>query len=84
MARGGLQVQLCCAAYVKAIEVLVELTSLQKSFLTLNEAMKTTNHRVNALENFEKPRLENTISYIKGELDDLETGFLLVKDDAGL
>lgn len=69
MARGGLQVQLCCAAYVKAIEVLVELTSLQKSFLTLNEAMKTTNNR---------------ISYIKGELDDLETGFLLVKDDAGI
>lgn len=46
--------------------------------------MKTTNHRVNALENFVKPRLENTISYIKGELDDLETGFLLVKDDTGL
>lgn len=54
---------------MKAIEVLVELTSLQKSFLTLNEAMKTTNNR---------------ISYIKGELDDLETGFLLVKDDAGI
>ena len=69
---------------MKAIEVLVELTSLQKSFLTLNEAMKTTNNRVNALENFVKLRLENTISYIKGELDDLETGFLLVKDDAGI
>ncbi|KAI3970683.1 hypothetical protein MKX01_024330 [Papaver californicum] len=72
LARGGQQVQLCKAAYVKAIEVLVELASLQTSFLTLDEAIKTTNRRVNALENVVKPRIENTISYIKGELDELE------------
>lgn len=72
LARGGQQVQLCRAAYVKAIEVLVELASLQTSFLTLDEAIKTTNRRVNALESVVKPRLENTISYIKGELDELE------------
>lgn len=72
LARGGQQVQACRAAYVKAIEVLVELASLQTSFLTLDEAIKTTNRRVNALENVVKPRLENTISYIKGELDELE------------
>ena len=28
--------------------------------------------RVNALENVVTPRLENTVSYIKGELDELE------------
>ncbi|KAK4787149.1 hypothetical protein SAY86_010982 [Trapa natans] len=72
LARGGQQIQLCRVAYVKAIEVLVELASLQTSFLTLDEAIKTTNRRVNALENVVKPRLENTISYIKGELDELE------------
>ncbi|MED6133205.1 hypothetical protein PIB30_026398 [Stylosanthes scabra] len=72
LARGGQQVQQCRAAYIKAIEVLVELASLQTSFLTLDEAIKTTNRRVNALENVVKPRLENTISYIKGELDVLE------------
>lgn len=72
LARGGQQVQACRAAYMKAIEVLVELASLQTSFLTLDEAIKTTNRRVNALENVVKPRLENTISYIKGELDELE------------
>ncbi|KHN38040.1 V-type proton ATPase subunit D [Glycine soja] len=72
LARGGQQVQQCRAAYIKAIEVLVELASLQTSFLTLDEAIKTTNRRVNALENVVKPRLENTISYIKGELDELE------------
>ncbi|CAH1441600.1 unnamed protein product [Lactuca virosa] len=72
LARGGQQVQVCKTAYVKAIEVLVELASLQTSFLTLDEAIKTTNRRVNALESVVKPRLENTISYIKGELDELE------------
>ncbi|CAA6664504.1 unnamed protein product [Spirodela intermedia] len=72
LGRGGVQVQACRAAYVKAIEVLVELASLQTSFLTLDEAIKTTNRRVNALENVVKPRIENTINYIKGELDELE------------
>ncbi|XP_059626734.1 V-type proton ATPase subunit D-like [Cornus florida] len=72
LARGGQQVQACRAAYVKAIEVLVDLASLQTSFLTLDEAIKTTNRRVNALENVVKPRIENTISYIKAELDELE------------
>lgn len=72
LARGGQQVQGCRTAYVKAIEVLVELASLQTSFLTLDAAIKTTNRRVNALENVVKPRLENTILYIKGELDELE------------
>ncbi|KAL7173595.1 hypothetical protein ACSBR2_032951 [Camellia fascicularis] len=72
LARGGQQVQACRAAYVKSIEVLVELASLRTSFLTLDDAIKTTNHRVNALENVVKPRLENTITYINGELDELE------------
>ncbi|KAG0499568.1 hypothetical protein HPP92_004259 [Vanilla planifolia] len=72
LARGGQQIQACRVAHVKAIEVLVQLASLQTSFLTLDEAIKTTNRKVNALENVIKPRLENTINYIKGELDELE------------
>ncbi|EPS63063.1 hypothetical protein M569_11724 [Genlisea aurea] len=72
LARGGQQVQSCRSAYLKSIELLVELATLQTSFLTLDEAIKTTNRRVNALENVVKPRIENTITYIKGELDELE------------
>ncbi|XP_024518564.1 V-type proton ATPase subunit D [Selaginella moellendorffii] len=72
LARGGRQVQLCKSSFIKAVELLVELASLQTSFLTLDEAIKTTNRRVNALENVVKPRIENTILYIKGELDELE------------
>ena len=43
----------------------MELASLQTAFLTLDEAIKTTNRRVNALEHVVKPKLENTIAYIK-------------------
>ncbi|KAJ1267472.1 hypothetical protein BS78_07G058800 [Paspalum vaginatum] len=72
LAGGGQQVAACRAAHARALEVLVELASLQTSFLTLDEAIKTTNRRVNALENVVKPRLENTIAYIRGELDEHE------------
>ena len=51
--------------YVEAIELLVELASLQTAFLTLDEAIKTTNRRVNALDSVVRPKLENTISYIQ-------------------
>jgi ATP synthase subunit D len=51
--------------YIDAIQLLVELASLQTAFLTLDEAIKTTNRRVNALDSVVRPRLENTIAYIK-------------------
>ena len=50
---------------MNSIELLVQLASLQTAFLTLDEAIKTTNRRVNALDNVVRPKLENTISYIK-------------------
>jgi V-type H+-transporting ATPase subunit D len=55
----------CLQAYLKAVELLIELASLQTAFLTLDEAIKTTNRRVNALDNVVRPKLENTIAYIK-------------------
>jgi vacuolar-type H+-ATPase subunit D/Vma8 len=72
LAAGGQQVAACRAAYTRALEALVELASLQTSFLTLDTAIKVTNRRVNALENVVVPQLENTITYIKGELDEQE------------
>jgi ATP synthase subunit D len=62
---GGQQIQNARKSYLTAIELLVELASLQTAFLTLDEAIKTTNRRVNALDNVVRPKLENTISYIK-------------------
>lgn len=65
LGKGGKQIQNCRKAYLQAIQTLVQLANLQTAFITLDEALKTTNRRVNALENVVKPRLENTISYIK-------------------
>jgi V-type H+-transporting ATPase subunit D len=72
LGKGGAQVQACRKKYLDAIEVLIELASCQTAFLTLDAAIKATNRRVNALENVVTPKLENTITYIKGELDELE------------
>ena len=72
LGKGGAQIQACRKKYLEAIEVLIELASCQTAFLTLDAAIKATNRRVNALENVVTPRLENTIQYIKGELDELE------------
>mmetsp|Transcript_32136 Transcript_32136/g.80826 ORF Transcript_32136/g.80826 Transcript_32136/m.80826 type:complete len:266 (-) Transcript_32136:193-990(-) len=72
LGKGGKQLQNCKKAYLASVGLLVELASLQTAFITLDLAIKTTNRRVNALENVVTPRLENTVSYIKGELDELE------------
>jgi hypothetical protein len=65
LGKGGQQIQSCRKAYVSAIQLLVQLANLQTAFLTLDVALKVTNRRVNALENVVKPKIENTISYIK-------------------
>lgn len=72
LGRGGQQVNKAKYIYSKLIESLVELASLQTAFLTLDEVIKVTNRRVNAIEHVIIPRTENTIAYINSELDELD------------
>lgn len=72
LGRGGQQVQKCREVYAKAVETLVELASLQTAFVILDEVIKVTNRRVNAIEHVIIPRVENTIDYINSELDELD------------
>lgn len=72
LARGGQQLAKLKKNYQNAIKLLVELASLQTSFVTLDEVIKLTNRRVNAIEHVIIPRIERTLQYIISELDELE------------
>merc|ERR1719150_621662 len=72
LAKGGQQFKRLKANYQKAINLLVELASLQTSFITLDEVIKTTNRRVNAIEHVIIPKIERTLAYIISELDEME------------
>uniref|UniRef100_A0A8C6K8C9 V-type proton ATPase subunit D n=1 Tax=Nothobranchius furzeri TaxID=105023 RepID=A0A8C6K8C9_NOTFU len=77
LARGGEQLSRLKRNYARAVELLVELASLQTSFVTLDEAIKITNRRVNAIEHGKQtsliiPRIDRTLTYIITELDERE------------
>merc|ERR1712012_964618 len=60
----------CPDVYLKAVINLIKLASLQTSFKTLDEEIKMTSRRVNALEYVLIPRIEETIAYIILEMDE--------------
>jgi V-type H+-transporting ATPase subunit D len=72
LGRGGQQVLRSKEVYAKAVETLVELASLQTAFMILDEVIRATNRRVNAIEHVVIPRLDNTIKYIVSELDEMD------------
>ena len=72
LSKGGQQILKARATFAKAVDVLVQLATLQTSFTILDEAIKVTSRRVNALDTVVIPRIANTVEYIKSELDELE------------
>jgi V-type H+-transporting ATPase subunit D len=69
---GGRKIQSCKERFGDYLNALVKIASLQTSFLAMDEALKITNRRVNALENVTIPKIVKTIDYINRELDELE------------
>eukprot|EP00511_Aplanochytrium_stocchinoi_P000758 CAMPEP_0204829942 /NCGR_PEP_ID=MMETSP1346-20131115/8230_1 /ASSEMBLY_ACC=CAM_ASM_000771 /TAXON_ID=215587 /ORGANISM="Aplanochytrium stocchinoi, Strain GSBS06" /LENGTH=237 /DNA_ID=CAMNT_0051960037 /DNA_START=215 /DNA_END=928 /DNA_ORIENTATION=+ len=72
LAGGGQQVEEARKNFRELLGKLIKIASLQTSFQTLDEALKVTNRRVNALEHVVVPRIENTVKYIAKELDEME------------
>jgi V-type H+-transporting ATPase subunit D len=69
---GGKKIAMVREKFTSLLEMLITLASLQTSFVTLDEALKVTNRRVNALENVTIPKIEGVLDYISRELDELE------------
>eukprot|EP00934_Nitzschia_sp_Nitz4_P000712 Nitzschia sp. Nitz4//scaffold279_size24496//18328//19250//NITZ4_008384-RA/size24496-augustus-gene-0.9-mRNA-1//-1//CDS//3329545403//712//frame0 len=69
---GGKKIVAVREKFTVLLEMLIKLASLQTSFVTLDEALKVTNRRVNALENVTIPKIEGVLAYIGRELDELE------------
>eukprot|EP00414_Alexandrium_minutum_P000308 CAMPEP_0113819030 /NCGR_PEP_ID=MMETSP0328-20130328/536_1 /TAXON_ID=39455 /ORGANISM="Alexandrium minutum" /LENGTH=241 /DNA_ID=CAMNT_0000786965 /DNA_START=117 /DNA_END=842 /DNA_ORIENTATION=+ /assembly_acc=CAM_ASM_000350 len=70
VAHGGAVISACRDTYVKAVAQLIKLASLQTAFKTLDEEIKMTSRRVNALEYVLIPRIEDIIQYITQEMDE--------------
>lgn len=72
LARGGHHINRMKKSYLHAVDLLVSLASLQSSFLQLDDIIKVTNRRVNALEHVIIPKTQNTIDHIISELDEMD------------
>lgn len=55
-----------------AFRLLAPLALRQTAFTILDEVIKATNRRVNAIEHVIIPRLDNTVRYINSELDEAD------------
>lgn len=65
---GGRQITAARSKFSALLDGLIKLGSLQTAFLTLDEAIKLTNRRVNALDNVIIPSIVDTISYVTSEV----------------
>ena len=67
---GGQTINIAKKHFYDFLKKIVEIATLQTSYLAIDEALKITNRRVNALEYIVIPRIEYTIRYIITELDE--------------
>jgi V-type H+-transporting ATPase subunit D len=82
MAHGGQVVQAARDQHISMVTLLVKLASLQVKtdfvffcqtcYVTLEEEIKMTSRRVNALDHVIIPRFEGVIHYIEQEMDEME------------
>jgi V-type H+-transporting ATPase subunit D len=67
---GGQTINVAKKSFYDFLKKIVEIATLQTSYLTIDECLKITSRRVNALEYIVVPRIEFVIKYIITELDE--------------
>ena len=67
---GGQTMNITKKTFQELLRKIIDIATLQTSYLAIDEALKITNRRVNALEYIVVPRIEYSISYIITELDE--------------
>jgi V-type H+-transporting ATPase subunit D len=67
---GGQTLNITKKHFYEFLKKIVEIATLQTSYLAIDECLKITNRRVNALEYIVVPRIQYTIKYIITELDE--------------
>lgn len=72
MTGGGQAINKAKERFQRYLRLLIEIASLQTQFVTIERVIKVTNRRVNALEFVVIPKIEETIKWIEGELDELD------------
>jgi V-type H+-transporting ATPase subunit D len=72
LGRGGEEIKGARRKFRSTLSLLVKIAALQTTWVVLDEAIKVTNRRVNALEKVVIPKTQGTISFINSELDELE------------
>lgn len=71
--QGGSQVDKARVFFKEILSILVQIASLQTSFVKINQVIKVTSRRVNALEFIVLPKFKDTLNYIDEELEEQET-----------
>ena len=72
LSRGGQQIQKARDAYTSLLDNLIRLAMLQTTFQIIDQVLKITNRRVNAMEYVLIPRYKNTIAVVDNSLEENE------------
>ena len=68
--KGAVQIEKARVKFKELLETIIEIASLQISFIKIDKVIRITSRRVNTLEYIVIPRFEEIVKYIRQELEE--------------